>query len=1038
MNRPQQASNESLPRQLIALPVASLLVVAVWSGANGETGDPTLSAHLLLLAAPVALALSQLTVHRIPALVTNTPHRLAMLALAGVAPLLMSAAANLIGAIHVAGLPADLVLALLWGVALAAPCGVMIHLCAPSARLGAIGALLGAGIASQTGHFLSAGAFPFLLSATGVALLAPPLMAPPPLRPDRSVHPAATAAAAAVLACWILAVPPLLGSYGGDVPQGPVFLLIALLIGIGAGKLPSFPVPAWIPAALAGISGLTVLAILPHHLWVAGLTENPSFGELGPVAPWIALATTAIPLGLGWSLWPAGPCVHKPWAVLAGVLLGMGAIGVATGRGSMDLPVRITVAVAVLAGSLALVQSVTTGRRWLSAIGGVVLLGILTGAGMFAPCPEGPVALDSAARFARLDITLQGDLHEAETLRSGVDRAGPRCVVATATGTYMHRARYSLAPSSSESASESMLALLPLLAHGEPREATLVGLGRGDALVALHAAGLHRIQVIDSSTHAGKQVAAANEAVRELLADPDIWFDHRRPRPVLPVPRGSRDILLVNLPPAHVQGAAAWYDGELARDVARALKPMGWGAFRIPTLTMTAQDLAGAVVAIGQALPGATVWVDPLGNGDVIVLGSPSGKPPEAMMVHFSMQQLASRELLTLTNIRSSYDLFTRAFCSAKIPELLDAARPTLGISWRTSEARLTGRRGVPLLEYALAAQPMQELVDVSRLGDEEQQRLFASTTPVYWLIYLQFLDSLSRGEILESPQWIDQLRELSEDPTRDLAPLIRQTVEAGRTAYLRGKPEEAEALFLIAHSFSPLDPDANVELGRIAWDRQDFNVAVDRFTTALERDPTNHVALIGAADCQMRLERPDEAMVLLERCVAVHPESPEALYNLGRLYLDQGQPDAGLEYLWRAAPLAHESSLVHFSIAEAHFMLAIGEQTSGGDPSAHLMQSGEAANRSLVLERSARTLCLAGQVELMRSNFAAAEPLLEESIRDEPQSFDCRAALGETYFAQSKFRLAAQQFKRAQEVRPGDPRVEKRLNQLQSLMPGG
>jgi len=1013
------------------------MVISAWCGANGETGDPALSARLLLLAAPVSLALSQLALARWPALLTSGFQRLVVLAAAGIGPLLMSVATDFVRVLSLSGISGDLLLALLWGLALAPAYGVVARYCARSGRIGAIGALLAAAIASQAGHLLSLGAYPFLLSAAGAALLAPPMLAPSGSRTDDAAHPVETASAAAVLACWLLAVPPLLGAYAGDLPHGPLTLLMVLFLGVAIGKLLPYRLPSWVSATLAGGASLAALAILPHHLWFYGLMESPSFGSLAPMAPWLALAMTALPLGLGLALWSARGSEHKPWAVLVGVLVGCAAIAAATGRGSMDLTVRIAAGTAVVAGSLSLIQSFPSSRRWLSAAGAVVLLALLAGAGLLAPCPEAPVALDSAARFARLDITLQGDIREATTLRSGVDRAGPRCVVATATGTYLHRAGHSLAPASAESASEAMLALLPLLAHGDPEEAAIVGLGRGDALLALKSAGLDRIQIVDPSTHAGKQVATTRESVRELLADPDIWFDHRRPRPVLPVARGSKDILLVNLPPSHRQASVAWYNGTLASEVAGALAPDGWAAFRIPTVTMTPEDLAGAVVAIGQALPGATVWVDPLGNGDVIVLGSTSGRPPEAMMVHYSMQQLASRELLAHTNVRASYDLFARAFCAADAPALQAAARPPTGISWRTSVARLEGHRGVPLLDYAMAAQPLQELVDVSRLGDEEQQRLFVSTTPVYWLIYLQFLDSLSRGEILESPQWIDQLRELSEDPTRDLAPLIRQTVEAGRTAYVRGKPEEAEALFLIAQSFSPQDPEVNIELGRIAWDRQNFREALDRFTTVLDRDPIHHVALIGAADCQVRLSQPEEATTLLERCVAAHPESPEALYNLGRLLLDQGQPEAGLEYLWRAAPLANESPMLHFSVAEAQFMLAMGEQAAGGDPEAHLMQSRDAANRSLQLERSARTLCLAGQIELMRGSYAQAEPLLEESVADEPLSFDCRAALGEAYFAQSKFRRAAEQFSEAQEIRPGDPRVEKRLGQLKSLMPG-
>ena len=48
-----------------------------------------------------------------------------------------------------------------------------------------------------------------------------------------------------------------------------------------------------------------------------------------------------------------------------------------------------------------------------------------------------------------------------------------------------------------------------------------------------------------------------------------------------------------------------------------------------------------------------------------------------------------------------------------------------------------------------------------------------------------------------------EQIRQGSDDPSRDLAPLVQQTVDAGRVAAAHGREDDAYALYL-NHSFTP------------------------------------------------------------------------------------------------------------------------------------------------------------------------------------------------------------------------------------------
>ena len=63
---------------------------------------------------------------------------------------------------------------------------------------------------------------------------------------------------------------------------------------------------------------------------------------------------------------------------------------------------------------------------------------------------------------------------------------------------------------------------------------------------------------------------------------------------------------------------------------------------------------------------------------------------------------------------------------------------------------------------------------------------------------------------------------------------------------------------------------------------------------------------------------RLDEARIYLEELLAMDPENPDLLYNLGLCYVDLGQLDKGIELLGRCLELAprHSHACVALGIA--------------------------------------------------------------------------------------------------------------------------
>ena len=64
------------------------------------------------------------------------------------------------------------------------------------------------------------------------------------------------------------------------------------------------------------------------------------------------------------------------------------------------------------------------------------------------------------------------------------------------------------------------------------------------------------------------------------------------------------------------------------------------------------------------------------------------------------------------------------------------------------------------------------------------------------------------------------------------------------------------------------------------------------QFTKALAHEPRSVVALVGAGSALLGLNRPAEAIVPLERAVAIEPAMDDGWYVLGRAYQAAGRRD--------------------------------------------------------------------------------------------------------------------------------------------------
>lgn len=1029
----------------------ALIVLPLWFSAVSSVGEPLRAGGLLGLA--VALGVIALNyargagrgIVRTPVAFVRTPVALwANLLLLAATGATLPLCASLVGVLAPGGLVADGLLVLLWALALLPAISLAFRIIGgqPRGRRVALAAAAGALAAVVTGPALAAGLPPVVLTAVGAAALWPSARGALSQEPPASSFPAHEAFSVGALATLVpLTVPPLLAAFAGAVPQGAVLLGAATLLGwaLGMALLPR-RTPGWLGPVLVGVACIATLIALDRALDIAFLARGAAQpGVWAARTPWLVLAATAgTPAGLAIAAWRAGGAVRRPRWFALGLLAGLGVAAGLAGRGAADVPVRATAGLAAAAAMGLLIQPRRDDVRPGTVAGWLATVALIAGLVLWRPLSLAPAALDAAARVSLTDPGLITDLQEATPLQSSTDRAGVRCGVTTLGGTHLYRGARSHPPDRAAEMAETLTALLPVLATADAERAMIVEPGRGETLVVLSGAGLRDVVVLDRSPYAASQIAGLDDDRRAAVVDPALHFHRRRALPSLHAGGTHPEIVIVQLPPAWQLGSEAWYGPRLTRQAARAVDTAGWVAFLVPTHHLSPEDLAGTIGAFDGAFPGATIWLDPAGHGDLILLGSAAGERPAGERILLGLDRRGLRPVARSAGVLEGDDLLRRLFAATDGAAFASAARPIRGLSWRAAAARLEGREAIPLLAFADHAAPPEDLLDLSRVGKAALDEITGAGRHLerYWPVYLTFLDRIARREEVESLEWAQKLRGTSDDPTADLAPLVREIIDAGRASAERGMPADAEALFLLAEAFSPDDPEVHEELGRLAWAEDREDDALRRFEAALESDPERLVSLLGAADLHLQRGERDAAREYLLRATRAHPQSVDALHNLARLDLEEGRRDEARTRLQLAHDLDPSRERVLFSLAEVAFLDAVELRGLGEPYRERLEQARRGALRALDVERAPSTLCLFGQILLLGGNLVEAEQILTEAMEQVPGDFDTRAALGEVHLARHQYSAAARQFLEAERLRPGDIRVQQRLAQLRKLAP--
>ena len=152
--------------------------------------------------------------------------------------------------------------------------------------------------------------------------------------------------------------------------------------------------------------------------------------------------------------------------------------------------------------------------------------------------------------------------------------------------------------------------------------------------------------------------------------------------------------------------------------------------------------------------------------------------------------------------------------------------------------------------------------------------------------------------------------------PAARPAPALNRFAEAmftlGAQAFLAGRPVETETLMRLSIGAGGNDFAALGVLGLIAIERKDYAAAEGWLRAALAVNPDEPTTLNNLGEVLRRSDRPDAAMPCYQRAVALAPDYAEAYDNHGCALTQAGRPAEALAYHRRAIALKRDFTLAH------------------------------------------------------------------------------------------------------------------------------
>ena len=205
----------------------------------------------------------------------------------------------------------------------------------------------------------------------------------------------------------------------------------------------------------------------------------------------------------------------------------------------------------------------------------------------------------------------------------------------------------------------------------------------------------------------------------------------------------------------------------------------------------------------------------------------------------------------------------------------------------------------------------------------------------------------------VETLTWLTLISLGTDHPEQAIAPIDRAVQLKANDPQLLYYQARAHALVAgtALHTLEALDPDSTLIHRAKAEELADAGQpekAIAEFQIALRKQPDNPDLLEALGDQEQKLSRFAEAREAYGHELALNPGSAIAMYNLGKIDVEQGKPDEGVALLQKAVA-------AHASPAPSDYYLGYGlEQLGQNAEAAHWLEQSLASQPSPFIEGSA------------------------------------------------------------------------------------
>lgn len=159
-------------------------------------------------------------------------------------------------------------------------------------------------------------------------------------------------------------------------------------------------------------------------------------------------------------------------------------------------------------------------------------------------------------------------------------------------------------------------------------------------------------------------------------------------------------------------------------------------------------------------------------------------------------------------------------------------------------------------------------------------------------------------------------------DPGARGAEAVDSLIEQGRSAWAKGDPDAARALFSRALEIDPASPEALSGIGHACWTAGDFETSRQAFKAAadLAGDDPGHWCNIGLTHRDM--QQPQQAIVAFQAALALSPGYAPALNEWANTLQDTGAVSASVELYERALSADPGRAVVYHNLGTAWLRL--------------------------------------------------------------------------------------------------------------------